>query len=97
MTVEAISRDVDGGWMIRFNNRFYHVNETWCDEMWRHQFKRGNSPGFNRLRFLVTKGSTDSQAVADAFTDALAQKPSSGTGRSTVTSEFNQWMKEQRT
>ena len=92
-----ITRDSDGGWMIHFNNRFYHVNESWCDDMWRHQFKRGNSPGFNRLSFLVRTRSTDAAVVESAFVEAMGQKPPPAK-RNTVeaTNEFRTWMKEQR-
>ena len=96
MNVSAISPDSDGGWMIRFDNRFYHVNKEWCDEMWRHQFKRGHSPGFNRLRYLIESGSSDEDAVAGSFVEALDQKPAPPKRQTGNRSEFGEWMKEQR-
>ena len=92
-----ITRDADGGWMIHFNNRYYHVTESWCDDMWRHQFKHGNSPGFNRLTFLVKSRSTNTAAVDAAFVEAMGQKPPPLKRNTTEpTNEFRAWMKEQR-
>ncbi len=97
MSVSAISPDSDGGWMIRYDNRFYHVNKEWCEEMWRHQFKRGNSPGFNRLRYLIDQGSDNADDVAAAFVEALGQKPPPpARDQKADPSEFGEWMKEQR-
>lgn len=83
------------GWFIERNGRYYHLNETWLEEMHRHQVKPyGNNPAFNRLRYIFAN-STDPDEVARAFVDFYdnRQRPGKRKGQQ---SEFQQFIKEQR-
>jgi hypothetical protein len=54
------------GWLVAYNNRFYHITEAWCEEMFRHQIKprkakedgrdvlADGEKAFNKLRYAVT-------------------------------------------
>jgi hypothetical protein len=72
MTIEP---DGSGGWFIKREARYFHLTSAWCDDMYRHQIKpnKSENPAFNRLRHLIETGSTDSQVVADTFTEAYGQ------------------------
>lgn len=66
-----IERAADG-WFIQEGGTAFHINLSWCDEMWRHQFKRHADPRpFHRLRYLIETGSTDQAAVQQAFHEAM--------------------------
>jgi hypothetical protein len=99
MKVDAIQQDETGnGWMIHYNNRFYHVDQVWLDEMYRHQVKPyGNSPTFNNLAHAFANGA-DFDEIADRFLAFMGnrttpQKESRSRGRSRAP-EFSQFIKE---
>lgn len=53
MTIEPAS----DGWFIDRNGRYYHVNQAWLDDMFRHQVKPyGNNPAFNQLNYAFSQG-----------------------------------------
>ena len=90
--IEAMS----DGWAIKHNNRFYHVNETWLAEMYRHQVQPyGNNPAYNRL-YAAFQTSDDADEILAKFKDFIEnrQKPGRrGVGRS---SEFQEFIRQQR-
>ena len=86
------------GWFIERNNRYYHLNQKWLDEMHRHQVKPyGNNSQFNRLAYVFAN-STDADEVFKAFEDFYDNRKSyqgRGKGRGQQ-SEFQQFIKSRR-
>lgn len=85
------------GWFIERDGRYYHVNESWLNEMFRHQVKPyGNNPAFNRLLVAFRNGA-DADEVAERFVDfydnRTANRPAKSKGED---SEFQQFIKERR-
>lgn len=65
MTVEP----APDGWFIHYQNRYYHVNQKWLDDQYRHQVKPyGNNPAFNLLEHAFNNGA-DADEISQRFTD----------------------------
>ena len=65
MTIEP----APDGWVIEYRNRYYHVNQKWLDEQYRHQVKPyGNNPAFNLLEHGFQNGA-DADEIGRLFTD----------------------------
>ena len=90
MTVEP---DGTGGWFVHWQaGTFFHVTSEWCDQMWRHQYKKRPSPAFNYMRYLVEEGSGTAEIIGELF--GQAQRDLSGAARTTTMApEFEEWMR----
>ena len=70
MTIEP----APDGWYIEYQSRYYHLNERWLEEMYRHQVKPyGNSPTFNLLKHAFHNGA-DADTIAARFDDYINNK-----------------------
>lgn len=78
------------GWFIEYSNRYYHVNEQWLAEMYRHQVKPyGNNPAYNRLLAAFKQGA-DADTIGPLFKDFIEnrQKPAKNKPDPTPFQEF---------
>lgn len=95
MTVEP----APDGWFINRDGRYYHVNQQWLDEMYRHQVKpyTDNSPQFNRLQYAFTTGTTPGE-FGELFVDFIDNRtrPSAEPADPTPFQQFIRGQRENR-
>lgn len=97
-----IERAADG-WLVERANRYYHVNESWLEDMYRHQVKPyGNNPGYNRLLVAFRRGE-NADTILSAFRDFMDQRGAakvrqkrSKAGGPEAVDPFQQFIKERR-
>ena len=83
------------GWFIERDHRYYHLNQAWLDDMFRHQVKPyGNNPAYNRLVHAFQSGA-DADEIAVRFTDFYDNRSRPGRGQAQV-SEFQQFVRGHR-
>ena len=92
-----ITRAADG-WFIEHNHRYYHVNQKWLDEMYRHQVKPyGNNPEFNQLQHAFNEDA-DADEISERFKAFMGKRGSykKPRERGGPPSEFQEFIKTQR-
>lgn len=90
--------EASDGWFIERNGRYYHLNQKWLDEMYRHQVKPyGNNPDYNRLVYIFAN-SSDPEEVLGAFEDFYTNRKArqGDKGKPSQPSEFQQFIKARR-